>query len=311
MSNVILVVLCFLLGIFFRKFSESNVSKDILVFPVETPKVFNAFIIYVSLPSLILLHIHKLEFKKEMIALIAMPWILFIVSFVLINSLGTIFSWNFSLRGSLILTSGLGNTSFLGIPMIKAYYEDEYVSLGLVSDQAGTFLVLSTLGILVASRYSTESGQNKISFLGLLKRVSFFPPFLFFFIALLLRGVAYPLWFEELLKILGDTLSPLALFSVGFQLKFSDFKQDKNYLLVGLFFKLILAPLLIAFLYSFFSLSQEVYNISIFEAAMAPMITGGIVAISYQLRPSLVVLMLAVGIPLSFVTLPFFWFFFH
>ncbi len=314
MSNIVLVILSFLLGFFFRKFSEFYVSRnsDVMIFPLETPKVLNAFIIYVSLPSLIVLHIHNLELKKEMFALMAMPWILFLLSFLLINFLGKIFSWDNSLKGSLILTSGLGNTSFVGIPMIKAYYGEEYVSLGLVSDQAGTFLVLSTLGIIVANQYSVESSnQKQISFFRLLKQVLYFPPFLFFSLTLLLKAFPYPDWFVEVLKVLGNTLSPLALFSVGFQLKFSDFKKDKIYLFIGLFYKLILAPIFIAFLYSFFFLPKEVYYISIFEAAMAPMITGGIVAISYQLRPSLVVLMLAIGIPLSFVTLPFFWYFFH
>lgn len=314
MSNIFLIIVCFGLGILFKRMSESGgVTKEKILFPVDTPKALNAFILYVSLPSLVLLHIHELNFEWSLIALIFMPWILFIFTFVLWNFLGKIFHWEKSIIGSLILTSGLGNTSFVGLPMIEAFYGKEYLSLGLIADQGGTFLVLSTLGILVAEHYSPENYKNdqKISFLEILKKVIFFPPFFSLVVTLVLRNFPYPLWLKEILKALGNTLTPLALFSVGFQLKLQEIKGLGKFLIFGLFNKLILLPIFIAFFYKFFQLSDPVYYISIFEAAMAPMITGGIVAISYNLKPSLVVLMLAIGIPLSFLTLPIFWYFFH
>lgn len=313
MSNIYLVVICFLLGIIFKKYSESNIlGKDKISFPLETPQALNAFILYVSLPALVLLHIHELNFDWNIIALALMPWIVFVTSFLLFSFLGKIFHWDKAIIGGLILTSGLGNTSFVGLPMIEAYYGKEYLSLGLIADQGGTFLVLSTLGIFVANHYSQIKHSNeRKSILSVLKKVLFFPPFFVLVITLFLRNFSYPTWLKDILKILGGTLTPLALFSVGFQLKFQERKGLEKFLFIGLMNKLIFAPALIAFLYSFFKLSNEVYFISIFEASMAPMITGGIVAISYNLKPSLVILMLAIGIPLSFVTAPLFWYFFH
>lgn len=50
-------------------------------------------------------------------------------------------------------------------------------------------------------------------------------------------------------------------------------------------------------------------QVTIFEAAMAPQIGASIVAIQHKLDPPLVTLMVAIGIPLSFLTLPlWFWF---
>src|SRR4029434_4735144 len=57
--------------------------------------------------------------------------------------------------GALMLTGGLGNTAFIGLPMIETFYGSEYLGLGILIDQAGTYFVLSTLGILVASIYSS------------------------------------------------------------------------------------------------------------------------------------------------------------
>jgi hypothetical protein len=47
-----------------------------------------------------------------------------------------------------------------------------------------------------------------------------------------------------------------------------------------------------------------VTRVTVFEAAMGPMITGGIVAMTYGVRPGLAASMLGVGVPVSFLTLP-------
>ncbi len=53
-----------------------------------------------------------------------------------------------------MLTGGLANTSFIGLPMIQTFYGEQYLGLGILIDQVGSYFVLSTLGILVASLYS-------------------------------------------------------------------------------------------------------------------------------------------------------------
>jgi malate permease and related proteins len=47
--------------------------------------------------------------------------------------------------------------------------------------------------------------------------------------------------------------------------------------------------------------------VTIFEAAMAPQIGAAIVAMEHKLDPQLVTLMVGIGIPLSFLTLPLWW----
>ena len=51
-----------------------------------------------------------------------------------------------------------------------------------------------------------------------------------------------------------------------------------------------------------------VVDISVMESAMAPMITGAILASSYGLKPKLSSMMVGIGIPLSFITLAFWYF---
>ena len=49
-------------------------------------------------------------------------------------------------------------------------------------------------------------------------------------------------------------------------------------------------------------------RVTVFEAAMAPMIGASIVAMDHELDPPLLTLMVGVGIPLSFLTLPAWWY---
>jgi malate permease and related proteins len=77
----------------------------------------------------------------------------------------------------------------------------------------------------------------------------------------------------------------------------------------GLLFKLVLAPVLILFLFAaLFGAEGPVMRVTVLEAAMAPMIGASIVAMDHDLDPPLVTLMLGIGIPLSFLTLPVWWY---
>ena len=80
-------------------------------------------------------------------------------------------------------------------------------------------------------------------------------------------------------------------------------------LAVGLLFKLALGPALILLLFAgVLGSGGQVLRVTVFEAAMAPMIGASIVAMDHELDPPLLTLMVGVGIPLSFLTLPARWY---
>ena len=127
--------------------------------------------------------------------------------------------------------------------MIEAYYGKEYLAIGLIADQLGSFLVLSTLGILVATLYSSGG----VSPCQVLRKVLLFPPFQALILAFLLRPVPFPEWLATVLQKLGDTLTPLALASVGFQLRSTQVRAELKGPSIGLLFKLVLGPALLTF----------------------------------------------------------------
>jgi predicted permease len=294
-TNLILLAVAFLAGILLRKTGR---------FPDSTPFALNGFVVHVSLPALTLLHIHRLQFDRTLLLTALMPWLFFGAAWAFFRVAGKVAGLPARTIGALILVAGLGNTSFVGLPMIEAWYGKEWLGVGVVADQLGSFLVLSTLGILTATACSSGAATAR----ELVRRVVLFPPFQALLLALLLRPVTYPDAMVAVLQKLGDTLTPLALASVGFQLRFRLSPGVARPLALGLLFKLLLAPAFIALLYVVvLRQGGPVIRVTIFEAAMAPMITAGIIAIDHDLDPPLVTLLLGVGIPLSFLTLAGWW----
>lgn len=292
MSNLILLFLCLLLGIILRK------TK---IVPENFHTSLNVFVINISLSAFSLYYISKIELNSHVIYPILVPWIGIAIAILLFNVLGKIFGWKRSVIGALIMCAGFGNTSFVGIPIIQAMYGEEGLKTVMLVDQPG-FVALSTVGILVANFYSGSTD----SILKHARKIIKFPPFIAFFIALVLNflHLEIPTVFSEVLLKLGATTVPLALVSVGSQMKWEKIeKEEGKYLSFGLLFKLFLYPLLIFILYKMIFLQQgEMIDISILEAAMAPMITAAIIASSHNLEPKLCNLMIAVGIPLSLIT---------
>ncbi|MCF7936881.1 MAG: AEC family transporter [Synergistales bacterium] len=279
MNNMILLAVCFLLGIVFRKTGR---------LPQTTPGVLNAYIINVALPALALLHIHSLKLSSELIYPAVSAWLLFGGGYLFLRCAGKVLGFTPGTAGALILTAGLGNTSFVGLPMIEAFYGREYLGIGILVDQLGSFLVLATLGIAVAVAASSGSASPKET----IRKVLLFPPFQAMVLAFALIPLPYPEWLSMVLQRIGETLPPLALLSVGFQLRLGDIRGELAPLSVGLFYKLILGPALVALLYvAVLGAEGTVIQVTLFEAAMAPMITGAIVAADHDLNPALSALM--------------------
>lgn len=271
-------------------------------FPEQTSLAFNAFILNVALPALVLRMVHKVSLVPELLAAAAAPWLVFAGSWLFFRALGPRLGFAPGTVAALVLTSGLGNTAFVGLPLIEGLMGSEALRVAVVVDQLGSFLVLGTVATLFAARASAKDTRPAV----LLKKVLVFPPFLALVVALLLRPWAWPGWVDVVLGRLGDLLTPLALFSVGFQLRPSGVKGRVRALVLGLGYKLALAPGMIALLLlALPGISPLAFEVSVLQAAMAPMVTSAILASDHGLDPELSALMVGLGIPLSFATVPF------
>ncbi|MFY0563747.1 AEC family transporter [Archangium lansingense] len=270
-------------------------------FPEQTALVLNAFVLNVALPALVLRAVHHLTLAPELLAAAATPWLVFGCSWLFFRTLGPRLGFPPGTVAALVLTGGLSNTAFVGLPLIEGLMGREALQVAVVIDQLGSFLALGTVATLFAARAAAKDTRTG----ALLKRVAVFPPFVALVAAFLSQPWDWPAWVDVVLGRLGDMLTPLALFSVGFQLRPSGVKGRMRALALGLGYKLALAPLAIALLLWLLpGMSRLTFEVSVLQAAMAPMVTAAILAADHELDPELSALMVGLGIPLSFATVP-------
>ena len=258
---------------------------------------------FIALPAMALHYLPKIQIGIDLFLPASIAWISFGLAFILFNILGKVFGWSKKLTGCLILTAGLGNTSFVGIPIIQALFGDEGLNTLIIVDLPGTFVVFSTLGILTATLYSNKKKSEGNS---IIKRIIAFPPLISFLIgiSLAILKLDFPETLSSAFKQLALTVSPIALISVGFQLKFKTYSKHFKFLFLGLTFQLILFPAIIfGFIYGILGQSDLIAKVCIIEAAMAPMISGAILANTNGLKPELSNMMVGYGIPISFITI--------
>lgn len=277
--------------------------------PPGSPTVINAWILNIAMPAVVLLYVPRIQWSWAALFPLASPFLVAAGAWVYSALVARPLGWSRGERTAVFLTTGLGNTSFVGFPLILAYYGAGALPAAVLCDQASFFL-LATAGVGAAAAYQASQTPGTVSVgrtVG--KRIFSFPPLVTFPVALLwpqdwgLRDL------EPFLTALGATLAPLALFSVGIQLSFSQARAGIRDLSVGLAYKLVLAPILVLGTAWTFGLTGEGVRIAVFEAAMAPMITSAVVAAEFGAAPRLATAMVGVGIPVSLVTTAIWWWF--
>ena len=192
----------------------------------------------------------------------------------------------------------LGNTGFVGIPLIEAHLGAAAIPYVILYDQLGTFIALNTYGIAVACYYSATAPSVK----KIVRNILTFPPFIALVFALLLSSLVYPLWLDAALERFSSTLVPVVMVAVGLQWRL---KLSAEYLLpflLGLLAILVISPAMAWLGMTLFGVKGLVAKVVILEAAMPAMISAGVLAISYQLAPRFVAALVGYSLLLGLMT---------
>lgn len=290
MENFILILLAIAIGYGLNRLK---------IFSKDAPAILNLFVIYISLPAMILLQIPRLTFSMDTVIPIVISWLVMTISVFIVLGVSRFFNFSKEVTGSLLLVSILTNSSFMGIPIINAYMGETALPYVLVYDQLGTFIALATYGTFIASYYSNKS---EISFKIITMKVLTFPPFISLVFALFLIGVEFNITITKVLESFASTIVPVALVAVGLQLQLKLPKEDVKPFSVALIIKLIIAPIIAFGICLLFGWNNQASIVSIMEAAMAPMITAGAIASMAGLAPRLSSAIVGYGILISFLT---------
>lgn len=293
MENFALVLIYLMIGALLRRLPQ---------FPQDTGLVLNQYVLFVALPALVLQKIPLLEFSSQLWLPAITPWVLLVIVAGLVIMAGKIWHFEKTTVGALLVVLPLGNTSFLGFPMVEAFFGENALPFAMIYDQAGSFVALATYSTILAAWYNPNAATPTAG--QMVKRILTFPSFIALALALALKSWPYPTFFSLVLDSLAATLVPVIMIAVGFQFRLQLDNKDTKPLIFALGVKLFLMPLLALGFLRLFQPDALLLQVVVFEAAMPPMVSAGAIAIGAGLALRLVPALVGLGLLLSFISLP-------
>jgi len=281
-----------LLGMLFRRLKA---------FPKDSAQVLNMFALYVSLPALILLKVPQIVFSREVVVAAVIPWGMLVFSAALVFLAARLWRWDRSTTGVLLLVVPLGNTSFLGIPMIQTFFGAAGLPYLIIYDQLGSMMIMGTYGSFVLALYGRESS---LGLSAVARKMLLFPPTIALMVGLAARSWPYPEKLAQALQNIATTLVPIVMTAIGLQLRLRVSPKVAAPLGFGLAIKLLVAPLSALLICRLTGLGGMAVDVSVLEAGMPPMVTAGALAVIAGLDADLSAALIGFGIVLSFGTLP-------
>ena len=269
--------------------------------PEGAADTLNLVVLYVCLPAAILVYVPRLRFDPALLGLVAVPWLLAAAAWLLLRLLAPRMRLRRDELGVLLLCTMLGNTSYIGYPMIEALLGAQALPYAVVYDQFGTFVMLSTLGLVLLARYG---GDESPTARAIVLRIVRFPPVWALVLGLTLMPEDPPAWIAAALAQLAGVMLMLVMLAVGLTIQLRLPRDEVAPLALGLALKLVVLPALALGLAFAFGLRGEMRQVAVLESAMPTMVTAAALAISHRMAPRLAAALVGYGIVLSLATLP-------
>lgn len=293
MSSLLMLFACLVLGVLVARFARP---------PENMANGLNFWVLRIALPALVLELVPKLMLDVHLWFPAAAIWIGFLGAWLVFGWLGPRLGWSRARTGAIVLVCGLGNTTFLGYPLVEALVGHDALGIAVVSDQLGSFPILISLAVVVACLYAGRKPHPA----QILKRIFTFPAFLALLVGIVVNlAGGWPQLIDNTLTPVGATLTPVALFSVGlrFKLKLGG-RQTLGAACLGWGWKLLVAPALAVAVGLAAGIRGDIFLVGVMQAGMAPMVSATILANDYDLDPPLANSILGIGIIMSLVTVP-------
>jgi len=269
--------------------------------PLRVSGFLNLWVVNVAVPALILAKLPALALGSEAAVPVLMAWLTISVAAVTVVAVSRRKSWSVAVTGALLMVVPLGNTSFLGLPVVEAVLGHDHVPAALAFDQLGTFLALATYGSLVAGRFG--AGERGIS--PMVRRLVTFPPFIALVVSMLLRLGSTPGSLHDMFTAAGRTVAPVAIVSLGLRFTPRLHIDRAGIVLFGLSVKMLLLPAVVLALAMVVGDTGAVeWQSSLLESAMPPMVTAGIIGIAAGFDEELTTTLVALGTSVALVILP-------
>lgn len=294
MFQGLLIIFCFLIIGYAMKLAKKDYSEQLMHFCIN-----------IAFPALIIHKLYPLKLSVADLLIVPIAVLSIFIGFLFGFLFSSILKTKRETTAVIIMASGLGNTSFVGFPFVEALFGSNSLGYALIFDQFGSFLTLSLAGSMIAAW-----GAQKTSSTGkLIKSFILFPPFLAIMVAIFLKIFVLPEFFLSGVEKLSAVLLPIVTIAVGMKIDIRHIKQTMTSTSMILVSKMLMVPLFIyILLLPFGVLDKEPFRVALIESAMPPMVMVVVFASRYGLDKELAVSAVALGIFISFATMPILYF---
>lgn len=204
----------------------------------EDVRVVNALIVYVALPAMIFGAIWPARLTWELARVAGIAWGVTLAGLAGAWLAAKALRLPRETAGAFILVAALGNTGYIGYPVVTMVLGQSALTPAVFYDVFGTVATLLTAGIVVASRY----GEHEEGRANPLREFLTFPAVIALLLALALKPVPIPAVVMAWLDVPAKMTVPLVMISVGLTLEWSSAKDRTGALAAVAGLKLLLLP---------------------------------------------------------------------
>lgn len=209
-------------------------------------------------------------------------------------------------QGSLLLASMVGNTGYLGYPVILSLVGTQYFAWALFYDLLGTTIGAYVLGVALAAQY----GANVNNYSNVIKAIIINPALWSFAAGLLIRQITLPTLVVSCLDVVAWSSIAASLILIGMRLSKLTSWGSLKLASISLTIKMIIVPIILGISLSSFGLTGKTAQVLVLQMAMPPAFATLVLAETFNLDRELAVTTLAVGSMILLITLPLWlWFF--
>lgn len=209
-------------------------------------------------------------------------------------------AWSKPTQGSFLLAMMVGNTAYLGFPVVLSLTGSDYFSWAVLYNTLGSTLAIHGLGYVIATRFGKAGKRQKT-----LRQVLLQNPALWSFLAgIAIRNIPLPPMAEQTLKGAAWTVVTLFLVMMGMQLSQLASIQKIWQASTCLIIKMLLVPLVVGTGLMFFGVTGTPRLVLVLQMAMPPSFATVLYAQGYDLDSDLSVTAVALGAVALLLTLP-------
>lgn len=253
--------------------------KRLNLLKITDIETLNKIVVKVAMPCMVFFSLYKSDLSN-ISSLALMPFIGLIVAFssgLIIYTILSIKKYPKKEKWSILIPITMGNTAFLGFPLIMGVFGDSGLIRAIFYDMSSMIVFLSLSFIL--------SFIFEGTFKEALKKALTFPTLwaLILGISINLLNISIGDIAINVIEYLSAMTIPLIMISLGLSLQFKGLKENFKIAILGSTIKLLINPLIAFFMVIILGLSNIEFVVPIVEAAMPSGMLAIVLAVTYDL----------------------------